>query len=58
MSTLDASANKAAELSAQAAAVPPTPPLNPVFPYLVAPLDPWFFDLNKPHPSNEDTGAS
>ena len=57
MSTLDANANRQAELDAKAAATV-TPPLNPAFPFLVAPFDPWFFDLNKPHPSNEAETAT
>ena len=52
MSTLDANANRQAGIDAKAAATV-TPPLNPPFTYLVEPFDPWFFDLNKPHPSDE-----
>ena len=54
MSTLDANANREAELAKQAAAVPAVPPLNPAFTYRVVAFDPWFFDLNGPHPSDED----
>lgn len=53
MSTLSVAANRQAELDAKAAANV-TPPLNPAFPFLVAPFDPWFYSLNGPHPSNEN----
>lgn len=57
MSTLSTVANTQAELAANAA--PPPPPLNPAFPFDVAPFDLTFFSLNGPHPNPEpiDTPA-
>ena len=57
MSTLDANANRQAELDAKASEIV-VPPLNPPFSYRVLSFDPWFFGLNGPHPSTEDEAAS